>query len=96
MTGGRLVRSYMPGMRPPAPRRTFRTHWDDMCRGTFAQAFCMFTGGARPVSCLDSHSRLSQHCAGVRTWGLSDPARYLRQAQALEGLRCQRLLCRAW
>ncbi|KAK9845355.1 hypothetical protein WJX81_004192 [Elliptochloris bilobata] len=36
---------YQPGMRPPAPRRTFRTHWHDMCSSTFAQAFCMFTGG---------------------------------------------------
>ena len=42
---------YQPGMRPPAPRRTFRTHWNDMCRSTFAQAFCMFTGGAHTV-CL--------------------------------------------
>lgn len=39
---------YTVGSRPPAPRRTFKTHWALHCEREWHRAFHMFIIGAHP------------------------------------------------
>lgn len=36
---------YKPGCKPPAPKRTFRNHWNTRCEGEWHRAFYMFSLG---------------------------------------------------
>lgn len=43
-SGGVLGR-YKPGSKPPAPRRSFRNHWESRCEGEWNRAFYLLAFG---------------------------------------------------